>query len=245
MRYFLLFIASVILPLCAKTLDVVVGLDKPPYVISANDSGFELELVRAIMADIGHDIAPLYVPFGRTAKFVQPKTVDIGLTLNSSHDIDPELLTDEYVYYQNVVVARTDSHFVINKVSDLAGKSIAAFQTAQRVLGAEYSNILKLSTHYLEMPEQQRQVSMLLSGNIDVAVIDRNIFHYVQHELLEQSHVATVIYPIFPVNVYRAAIPDSQLRNQFNEVLAKFKRDGRYQALLNKYGLANFVGELK
>ena len=241
MRFFLFLIVSCLTPLCAKTLDVVVGLDKPPYVISANDSGFELELVRAIMADIGHDIEPVYVPFGRTSKVVKEGTVDIGLTLNFSHDIDPELLSNEYVYYQNVVVARADRHFEINTISDLTGKSIIAFQTAHLVLGEEYANTLQLRANYLEISEQQRQVNMLLLGSVDVAIIDRNIFHYIKRQFPKHVQVETTVYELFPVNAYRAAIPNAQLRDQFNNGLAQFIEDGRYHALLNKYGLANFI----
>ncbi|MEC8376894.1 MAG: amino acid ABC transporter, partial [Pseudomonadota bacterium] len=52
------FIAS------SEQLDVVVGWDKPPYVMSADHSGFELELTRAILKELGHELSPIYVPFG-------------------------------------------------------------------------------------------------------------------------------------------------------------------------------------
>lgn len=126
----------------AKQIEVVVGWTKPPYVISEQDSGFELELVRAILLEMGHDMAPIYVPFGRTASIMKKGEVDIGLTLNPGHDIDPAILTDAYVYYQNVAVSRTDRNFEIHEIQDLVGHSVIAFQTAISVLGEEFKDTL-------------------------------------------------------------------------------------------------------
>ena len=225
----------------AKQIEVVVGWTKPPYVISEHDSGFELELVRAILLEIGHDMSPIYVPFGRTASLVTKGDMDMGLTLNIGHDIDPAILTDAYVYYQNVAVSRTDRNFEINQIQDLLGHSVIAFQTAISVLGEEFKNTLAHQKNYMELAQQERQVNLLLLGSVDVAVLDRNIFQYVKRQLPVEKQHDTRIHTLFPVSAYSAAIPDEQLRNQFNEVLAQFIKDGRYQSLLDKFGLFNFM----
>lgn len=225
----------------AKQIEVVVGWTKPPYVISEQDSGFELELVRAILLEMGHDMAPIYVPFGRTASIMKKGEVDIGLTLNPGHDIDPAILTDAYVYYQNVAVSRTDRNFEIHEIQDLVGHSVIAFQTAISVLGEEFKDTLAHQKNYMELAQQDRQVSLLLLGSVDVAVMDRNIFQYVKHQLPVEKQHDTTIHELFPVSAYSAAISDEKLRNQFNEVLALFIKDGRYQSLLDQFGLFNFI----
>jgi polar amino acid transport system substrate-binding protein len=225
----------------AKQIEVVVGWTKPPYVISEQDSGFELELVRAILLEMGHDMAPIYVPLGRTASIMKKGEVDIGLTLNPGHDIDPAILTDAYVYYQNVAVSRTDRNFEIHEIQDLVGHSVIAFQTAISVLGEEFKDTLAHQKNYMELAQQDRQVSLLLLGSVDVAVMDRNIFQYVKHQLPVEKQHDTTIHELFPVSAYSAAISDEKLRNQFNEVLALFIKDGRYQSLLDQFGLFNFI----
>jgi polar amino acid transport system substrate-binding protein len=227
----------------AKQIDVVVGWTKPPYVISEQDSGFELELVRAILLEMGHEMSPIYVPFGRTASLVKKGGMDIGLTLNSGHDIDPAILTDPYVYYQNVAVSRTDRNLEINEIEDLLGHSVIAFQTAISVLGEEFKNTLAHQKNYMELAQQERQVNLLLLGSVDVAVLDRNIFQYAKHQLPFEKQHDTKIHELFPVSSYSAAIPDEQLRNEFNSVLAQFIKDGRYQSLLDEFGLFNFIEE--
>ncbi|MBQ4829210.1 transporter substrate-binding domain-containing protein [Alteromonas sp. MMG017] len=228
----------------AKQIEVVVGWTKPPYVISEQDSGFELELVRAILLEMGHDMSPIYVPFGRTASLVKKGGMDIGLTLNPGHDIDPAILTDAYVYYQNVAVSRTDRNLEINEIEDLLGHSVIAFQTAISVLGEEFKNTLAHQKNYMELAQQERQVNLLLLGSVDVAVLDRNIFQYVKHQLPVEKQHDTKIHELFPVSSYSAAIRDEQLRNEFNSVLAQFIKDGRYQSLLDEFGLFNFIEEL-
>jgi len=224
----------------ARQVDVVVGWTKAPYVISEKDSGFELELVRAILLEMGHEMQLIYVPFGRTASVVRKGGVDMGLTLNSGHDIDPAILSDEYVYYQNVAVSLADRHLEINEIKDLHGYGVIAFQTALSVLGEAFKNTMAHKKNYIELAQQERQVNLLLLGSVDVAVLDRNIFHYVKHQLPIEKQQDTTIHELFPVSPYSAAIPDEALRIQFNQVLATFIEDGRYQSLLDQFDLFNF-----
>ena len=51
---FLLCLVFTVIPSSARDVDVVVGWNKPPYVISQEHSGFEVDLIRAILADMGH-----------------------------------------------------------------------------------------------------------------------------------------------------------------------------------------------
>ncbi|WP_368411524.1 substrate-binding periplasmic protein [Alteromonas sp. 1_MG-2023] len=219
------------------------GWTKAPYVIEENDSGFEVELVRAILLEMGHEMIPIYVPFGRTASFVRSGEVDMGLTLNPWHDIDPAILSNNYVHYQNVAITRTDRNLQINQVKDLLGYSIIGFQTASSVLGDEFGKLLAHQKNYMELAQQDRQVHLLLLGSVDVAVLDRNIFEHIKKGLPQEKQHDTTIHELFPVSSYSAAIPDPYLRSQFNQILAKFIEDGRYQSLLEEFGLFNFLSE--
>lgn len=228
----------------AKTLQVVVGWNKPPYVMSASDSGFELELTREILSALGHDMKPVYVPFGRTMKMVEDRNVDIVLTVNTAHSVAQDFLTAPYVTYQNVAVTLKGRHLDIDSFHAMKGRSVIAFQTAENVLGADYAKAIKSTSGYLEMPEQQRQVSMLLLGSVDIAVIDRNIFTYFKHKLPAAQQRPTEVHELFGVSAYSAAIRDPVLRAQFDRELKQMKENGRYQALLDKFGLVNLLHRL-
>ena len=165
----------------------------------------------------------------------------MGLTLTPRHDIAPALLSNEYIAYQNVAVTLQERHLTISTLQDLSGKSIIAFQTAKSILGEAFFNVVDQQPTYLELAEQKRQVSLLLLGSVDVAILDRNIFHYIKSQFPKKQQYATQIHEIFPVSTYSAAIPDPALRHQFNTILARFIADGRYQALLDNFGLENLL----
>ena len=243
MRFFSLVLSFLLLPFSASSeeIDVVVGWNKPPYVISQENSGFEVDVARAILADIGHDLSPIYVPFGRTARLLEDNLIDLGLTQNSAHVLDSAILSDPYVVYQNVAVTRAESEFEINSIEDLRGKSIIAFQTADAVLGEAFRQIVTDQATYMEMARQDRQVDMLMLGHVDVVILDRNIFNYFKSNNTAYSDDEIVFHELFPISPYSAAIPDPELRVAFNNKLRTFIETGRYQQLLDKYKLDNLL----
>ena len=241
---FLLCLVFTVIPSSARDVDVVVGWNKPPYVISQEHSGFEVDLIRAILADMGHSLSPIYVPFGRTSRLLKDNTGDIGLTLNSAHSVDEAILTDPYIIYQNVAVTRADRKLEINSIEDLRGKSVIAFQTGQSLLGEAFGEIVSAQPTYIEMARQDRQVDMLMLGSVDVAILDRNIFNFFKSESRAYADDDIVFHELFPISSYSAAIPDPELRATFNATLHAFIDDGRYQKLLDKYKLDNLLYKL-
>lgn len=225
----------------SRQIDVVVGYNKPPYVTSYNHKGFELELVSDILTARGHTLMPLYVPMGRISRLVEKGIGDIGLTQTDKQLIPSEQLSDVYVIYQNVAISLAERKLSIKRPLDLKHYSIIGFQTARKALGEEFALAVENHPSYLEMPQQQRQVSMLMQGNVDVLVMDRNIFNHMKSKLPDQQQKPVVIHELFGVTPYRAAIPDPELRAEFNQELASMIKDGRYQALLKRYDLVEVL----
>ena len=221
----------------SREVEVLVGMDKPPYVNSANDSGFEVDLVRAILSDMGHSAKVLYLPYGRTTKVINQEAVDIALTLTPSHAVSEDILSNPYIAYQNVAITRSDRNLHIDSIEALKTKSVVAFQTATSVLGRRFEATLSSQPTYLEMAKQARQVDMLMLGSVDVAVMDRNIFSYFKLNDDRYKSDDVVFHELFPISTYRAAIPNNELREAFNHSLSVVIESGRYQALLEKYGL--------
>ena len=89
----------------AKQLDLAVGWSKPPYVIASGNTGYELDLVRSVLHSIGHEMSPLYVPFGRAPVMLKKGVVDIALTIHKNVEINLFQLSDVYITYQNVALS--------------------------------------------------------------------------------------------------------------------------------------------
>jgi polar amino acid transport system substrate-binding protein len=222
----------------AKTLLVIAGWDKPPYIITEHNKGFEVELMQQILASIGHDVQMLYVPYGRTYATLQREKADIGMTLTQRSGVDPSLLSQPYVTYQNVAVSLKNKTKDIDQISDLEFVSVVAFQSAKNVLGEEFNKMANKNTLYIELPDQRSQVELFWLGNIEAVVMDVNIFGYFsQVRQVENWDQLIEIHEFFPPTHYSSAIPDATLRDAFNQALASYKQQPAYRQLLEKYSL--------
>lgn len=220
----------------ANSLSISVGWNKPPYVIEERNSGFELDMVSAIFANMGYSVSYVYVPFGRSNTLIKVKKVDAALTMNEHMDIEGLVLSDPYISYQNAAISLKGRSIEIDSISELKNHSIVAFQNASVVLGDEYRKAAEKSPLYLELPNQRKQVEMLLKGKVDFVVMDINIFNYLSNELIGSSHMANVvIHRLFPKTTYHIAFIDKKLMLDFNRAMSIYKQTKEYDNLVAKY----------
>ncbi|ALT00535.1 substrate-binding periplasmic protein [Lacimicrobium alkaliphilum] len=218
-----------------KSLVLAVGWNKPPYIMASENAGYELELVRQVLRRMGHQLDPVYVPFGRSADLLLRGHVDLALTMNERLAIPPEQLSDVYIHYQNVAISLKSNSLEIKDVSGLRGHSIVAFQNASLLLGEEFAAAASHSGSYVELPEQLSQVRMLLDNRTDVAVMDVNIFRYLASSLVEDPLSLVDIHRVFAASDYRLGFNDRRLIPLFNRTLEAFMQSEAHAELLKKY----------
>ncbi len=220
----------------AKEITVAVGLSLPPYVISENNNGIELDILREALKPYGYKINPIYVPLKRVAVEISQKHAQAALTVNENSGLKNVFFSDSHIAYQNAVIALKSKNWDITKLSDLDGKSILAFANAHKYLGKEFRAYIKGHKNYEEINNQEVQVARLFGGRTDVLISDINIFKYYRINNSKADTSAPVkIYKIFPKTNYKIAFTDSKIRDQFNEGLQNLKKSGRYQKIINKY----------
>lgn len=221
-----------------KILEVAVGWSKPPYVNAADDSGFELDMIRQIFARMGYKFKPVYVPYGRSLSLLQSGRVDGALTLSENAAVPPVQLTDSYIQYQNVAVSLQSKHLDIKQPKDLAGYAIAAYQTAAKNLGEQYAYAVKQAPLYVELPDQTKQVAMLLNGNVSVLIIDVNIFNNLQAVLEPGTNRQPItIHHIFSPSDYHVGFLNPNLAQDFNQALKAYQTSLAHQELVHKYNI--------
>lgn len=221
-----------------KELVLVAGWEKPPYVISAQNSGFEIELMAQVLGQLNYSISVLYVPYGRTYEIFKREQADIGLTLSPKLGVPENLLSLPYVTYQNVAISLNKNTIKLDKLSELKNLSVIAFQSASKVLGPGFATAVNSNPFYLELPDQRRQVELLLIGSVDVVVMDINIFNYFGQLIEGENQMAHVkVHNFFAPTHYSAAIKDPQLLSEFNLALTRFITSERYRELVAKYQL--------
>lgn len=215
--------------------NVVVGFEKPPYVTEDGNNGFEIELITAVLTSMQLDPQFNHVPFRRSSKMFQNENIDAMMTVN--HRIIPDIsfLSDNYIYYQNVVVTLKKNQYKLSSVDDLGLISFAAFQSASRLLGDAYSKAVSQSKSYIEVEEPLRQIHLLFEEKVDGLVIDINIFNTLSASFYKNNDVE--VHPIFPKSYYRMAFKNKALIQTFNLALVRFKASPEYLNLLNKYNI--------
>lgn len=144
--------------------------------------------------------------------------------------------SNDYVDYTNVAISLAAQHLEIKSIADLKNYSIAAFENARLLLGAEF-NAVAQQTIYREVDTQLSQNRMLYLGRINTVIADRYIFtqlnRFVEPNIDTQQ--ALSYHFIFPPTSYRMVFHNSVARDTFNQGLAKIKANGIYQTLVVKY----------
>jgi len=221
-----------------ETLVIAVGLAKPPYVIQANNSGFEIELIRNVLANMGKSAEFVYTSFGHSSSMLAVDEIDAVMTTNNKMFNDATKLTNTYIIYENVAISLKKNDFTIGSTRDLANYSVASFQKADKILGTEFEMAVNQSPYFLQIADQKRQPILLLKERVDVVVMDKNIFNYLARELkVEQLENKFSFHYIFPKTHYKMAFKETKNTINFNKALFKYANSDAFKALFKKYKL--------
>lgn len=214
------------------------GLAKPPYVIQETNSGFEIELISQVLKSMGKDPDFVYVPFGRSQRMLNSDRIDAIMTVNKNLIKDEHLLSDPYIIYQNIVITKSEDEFELKKVEDLSELSVAAFQTANKILGERFAAAAEKSPHYIEVANQRQQTQLLFDDKTEALVMDINIFKTLSPIVGGKQDLSDVtIHKIFPKNPYRVAFKNPNNVAEFNQAFAAFIKSQAYVGLIEKYDL--------
>jgi len=219
----------------SQEIKLAFSLSIPPYVISKNDSGIELDIVKEIFSLSNITVKPIYVPLARLSKQIELDEVDGSATIMESLGFKNVYYSDIYITYKNVAVSLKKNGIEIISISDLRNKDIITFQNAKKYLGHDFAKAVSQNTNYYEFYNQQKQVKMLYKNRIQVIILDKNIFHYYKQYIEKDFNEKVVFHEIFPVNEYKIAFKNSKIRDKFNLGLKKIKKSGRYEQIINKY----------
>lgn len=221
----------------ATELDVLVGLDRPPYVMEKQTSGYELELLDEVFAQMGFQLNYLFMASGRSAQFIEARSFEVVATINEDFGTDQQHHTNPYVFYDNHVVSLAKNDLTIKNVTDLEKLQVAAFQPAQKILGEAYRQATNKAQLYLEIANQLTRVEMLYKGRLDAIIIDKNVFNYLSQKHSFSGKVR--FHNIFEKTGFSLWLKNKELIPLFNETLNTYRRTEAYTLLQNKYGVAN------
>jgi polar amino acid transport system substrate-binding protein len=151
-------------------------------------------------------------------------------------------LSDPIYRYKDVAITKKSAGLTINNMSDLKGKSIAAYQGAKELLGSEFNEVVSNNSFYSEHPHPRETTHLMVTDKKEVRIGDINIFlhdlsnkHYKEYPDLNIEYFK--IHTIWPYVYSHIAFKNMAIRDSVNKVIAELKANGDIQKIFDKYQL--------
>ncbi len=215
-----------------KTL--VVGTDpgfKPfEYKDGQEVVGFDIDLAREIAKDTNRSLQVEEIAFDGLLPALQAGRIDMiaaGMSVTPDRAKNAEFSVPYYSAAQKVVIPKNGS--VIKSVDDLTGKRIGVqLGTTGDTLAHKIS-----SADVVQLPSTASVMQELNAHRIDAAILDNGP----ATQYLATNPGLTMLPRSLTNENYAIAIKkgNSSLLTEVNDSIAAMKKDGRYDALVEKY----------
>jgi len=164
------------------------------------------------------------------------KNIDGAANIFAQEEISG-CLSDPVFRYTDVAVSLKRKNHKIEKIEDLAGKSIVTYQRAEFLLGETFKRVVHQSDNYNEVARPEKQAKMLASNLVDISIGDKYIFLNSltnwKKDKFEPSNF--VFHSVFP-DVYSSVGFNKQAHcDAFNKALDTFKKEGSYESIYQSY----------
>ncbi len=210
-----------------------------PYVMLDSDgklSGLEYEIIVAALAEKGYTTKIDTFPLSRVIQTIKQGDIQAAAPILPSHNTG-RYLSDVYIIYNNIALGLKSRNQKAQKISDLKGKRVVAFQRATIVLGPKFKTAMQNNPNYSETANQTLQIRMLFANRADFAIGEERILKYLIFDPATKvdSNIPVTEFRVFPPTQYRVAFVSEKHKIDFNEGLAKIKAKGIYDKLITKY----------
>ncbi len=220
-----------------KPIRVIFGSYTPPYVFEQGN-GIVIDIVTEALKPMGYKVVPVFLPLGRGFKMFADRKIEATSIIKKNSGLKNAFYSDYFMQYHNYAITLKSGPRV-DSMDDLANMDVIAFQNAHLYLGETYGQLVSSNPNYKELPNQEIQVLMLLSGRTDVAVMDKSIFRFYKNKLISEGkvsvNVAVVLNNLFEPTRYRTAFIDYHIRDAFNQGLKILRKSGRYDEIYENY----------
>lgn len=221
---------------------------KPPFVFAAppfsfNDydifsaqSGIELEIMKEALKISGYSFTPVYYTYKNLEKGLKNGVIEIAATVrNNLPDI---FYSDEFVYFQNVVVTKKKNNITIENLSDLKDKSIVTWEGAKKDLGVDFENSVINNINYKEIGNQEEQGAKFFNDEAEVIIIDKTIFEWWLLKFADKYNTSDeyIYHNLFPDQTkFYVGFKSKEICDIFDKGLAQIKANGLYNKIFSQY----------
>ena len=207
----------------------------PPHMIQADHSGIDIDITRAVLRRLGHDLRLQYLPLARAKKMVKLGFFDATTPTFAETDSPGFYVSAPIVDYRPTVFTLRKHDYQIDSIADLQGHSILTFQGARGYFGPRFAAAAAKAS-YKELADMSKFPRLLLRDRFSVVVLDYYIFLYFyrQHDK-SRSLAPFTLHDIIPPVTAAIGFHDKRLRDSFNKALAHFFAEGGHLPIIEKY----------
>lgn len=246
------FVMATVLSGCTqkKANTIVVGTEAlfPPfeYVVNGNITGFDIDMVRTILTNLGYEVEVRDMSFGQLIDACKSGIVDViaaGMTITPEREQQISFSIPYYTSDQSVLV-KSDSTLTITNYSDFAELKLGAQTGTTGALWVEQhlqndtwlleqGIMTSLNVSLEEYPSYTDAVRDLgIGGRINAVVIDKPVGN-----TFAQGGAYNVIYTISTNESFGLGVKkeNTELLQQINQELAQYMASENWTALLQKY----------
>jgi len=227
-------------PMAHQVIKIGVG-NFPPFFIEKGNSGIFIEVIDEIFKQLPeYKVEYLFMSNHRVLHEINNgESIDVACNIFIGSQVNA-YLSEPLFRYRDVAVSIKSAQLKVNNISDLQGKSIAAYQGATELLGREFKKMAKENPEYSEHAHPKDTTHLILSGNKDIRIGDINIFlydlnnkHYDKDIGVDQSNY-TVHY-LWPYIYSHMAFKEQSLRDAVNKIIRELKLNGSMEKIYSKY----------
>ena len=218
-------------------VSVMTSSSIPPYAIAAQNNGIVVDVLTSAFAWEGVSVRFLYASNRRVAQEFDEGHVDGVYNLPCTEDRTERFFSVPIIDYAPVVVTLESNHLSINRIEDLDGKRLVAFQRARDFLPQAAQALVEADHSYSEVSDQSLQVEMLLAGHADAIIIDERIFTYYYQRTIralttsDRINIHHLFLPMRRCAVFRS----KSNRDVANRGIEHVRATGEYDLILARY----------
>lgn len=189
--------------------------------------GLEKDIIEAAFETQNIGVQFRAMSYSRLLTEFQNKRLDFASPV--AIDVPGAFFSDTYLPFHDVAVTLKSRGITVDRIADLAGKSVMAYQEATKVLGPEFSSAVTKG-RYTEMANRGEQIRQLFDRHVDVVVGESRISLCLAEQLFGRDQLTQ--HPVFAQISYGGASWDKRLMEQFQAGLKLIRQNGQYQKIL-------------
>jgi PAS domain S-box-containing protein len=223
----------------SKVLNIAFNFDMPPFMFAESSSkGIESDLVSEILYSQGYDVNISQMSKSYLVKLLHSDNNFDAVSSISRVD-DDFYYSDPFVSYENYAITFKQDNIKINSIDDLQKIKFTSWKGAYNDLGDKFYKLFNpingtAKSSYSNSDSLKIDIKKFFDKKVDAIVIDKNIFQW--YKLALENQDKYTFHKIFTKETsYPVVFKSKKIRDDFNQGLANFKKNGRYNEIINFY----------